>query len=474
MSKNCTGVGGEQTTVLNYAVLDSSEDLAVDIRDEILKNDWYLFLHKVFEMSDDEFDSLRSLFLEGHSILLNELQTKQRTMEDLPVEQIAAQLVGSLPLGESISNVDVPQFQAQLTSWWEPNLETVQTVVPGLSSNFFNDITPTGATEDDVNSMLASKEIVGYFVISNDVDTKDADLTFVARADTPRGQFLDLVNWFRSVSSDVLHKQRFEELGIEPNTQQLLLLRASFSTNDVVIEDPGSKLVPKSFYQYIYVAFPILLFLIFFAASIRLVANIVEEKSSKLADSLLASLSPINLMDGKLWGTALISLTVATVWVLLIPIFVTVVGRWTSYLDPTIIEYLFRPAIVLNFLLFLFLTYAMYGYFVVALTSRFSRLNNALSAVLYVQGAVLMLFVLPTVIIPFIPFKFIQDILSFFPPSTPFVLVARSGSLPDWPIYCGIIFVLVLCVLGSRALSGGLFTRGITDELRVSRKKLKE
>ena len=468
------GSRGAQTTVLNYAILDSSEELAVEIRDEILKNDWYLFLLTVFEMRDDEFDSVHPSFTEGNANLLNELQNWRKETKDFPVEQLAAQIVGLIPPSDRISNVAVLAFQTQLANLWKSNLPAVQIVVPELSTNFFKEITPAGAIEDDVNSMLASREIVGYFVIPSDVGTEGADLSFVARVDTPRGQFLDLVNWFRSVGSDVLHKQHFEHLGIAPSTQQLLLLRANFSTNDVVIEAPNSKLVPKSFYQFINVALPILLFLIFFVSSVRLVANIVEEKSSKLADSLLASLSPINLLDGKLWGTALISLTVATVWVLLIPIFVTVAGRWNSNVDPTIIEYLFRPTIVLNFLLFLLLTYAMYGYFIVAFTSRFSRLNNAVSAVLYVQFAVLTLFVFPTIFIPFIPFKFLQDILSFFPPSTPFVLVARSGSLPDWPIYCLIVFVLVLCVLGSRALSGSLFAGGITDELRVSRRKRRE
>lgn len=468
------GSRGDQTTILNYAILDSNEELVLKIHDEILKNDWYLFLLAVLEMKDEEFDSVRTFFTEGNASLLIELQKWKRTFEELPIEQLVAQLVGFLPPSDRMSNVDVSRFQVQLENWWKPNLKAVQRVVPELSTNFFNDITPPSANEDDVDSMLAAKEIIGYFVIPEDVGTDGANLTFVARVDTPRGQFLDLVNWFRSVGSDVLHKQRFEKLGIDPNTQQLLLLRANFATNEVVAENSSARLVPKSFYQFIYVALPILLFLIFFVSSLRLVANVVEEKSSKLADSLLANLSPINLLDGKLWGTALTSLTVAALWTLIIPIFVIVAGRWSSNVDPTIIGYLFQPVIVFNFLLFLFLAYALYGYFVVALTSRFSRLNNALSAALYVQGAVFLLFVLPTIIVPFIPFKFLQDVLSFFPLSTPFVLVARSGSLPDWPVYCAVVFVLVLCVLGSRALSGNLFAQGITDELRVSTRRRKK
>ena len=465
------GGKSDQTDCLYYAVLDPSEDLAYAIREEILKNDWYLFLLKVFEMTDAEFDSFRHSISEGDSGVPSDLENWRRIYANSSHEQLIAQLVGHVPSNDTYSNADISTFKAQLAKWWEMNLESFKAMVPMISSNFFDNVTPSNATKDDLDSMLASREIIGYFLIPNDVGTESAETKFITRLDTPRGQVLDLVNWYRSVGTDVLQKRHFKAQGIEPKTQQQLLLRANFETNDVVIEEPGSKLIPKRFYKIIYVALPISLFIVFFASSIRLVANIVEEKSSKLAESLLANLSPINLLDGKLWGTAMISLTVSTVWVVLIPLFVVITGRWLSNIDPTIMGLLFRPDVVLNFLLFLILTYALYGYFFVAFTSRFSRLNNAISAVLYVQFAVLFLFVLPTVIIPFITFKGLQDALSFFPLSAPFVMVARSGSLPDWPIYFAIVFVLVLCVLGSRALSGSLFARGIIDESRVSRTK---
>ena len=209
-----------------------------------------------------------------------------------------------MPQSDEFANFDEPTFLGQATRWWDSNLPAVQAAVPMLSTNFFNDVTPANATENDVNSMLALKEIIGYFVIPKDVGTESALTTFVARVDTPRGQFLDLVNWYRSIGTDVLQKQQFEKIGIEQKSQQQMLLRADFVTNDVVIEESESKLIPKSFYKFAYVALPILLFLVFFISSIRLVANIVEEKSNKLADSLLANLNPIHFMDGKLWGTA--------------------------------------------------------------------------------------------------------------------------------------------------------------------------
>ncbi|MXZ45359.1 MAG: ABC transporter permease [Gammaproteobacteria bacterium] len=400
--------------ILNYAVLDSTDELAADIREEILKNDWYLFLLKAFELNDDEFVSLRQSLGKGEAFITSEIETLRQRNDEIPIEQLVSQLVGFLPPSDKLSSVDIPGFRTRLANWWEVNLEAIKEVVPAISSNFFNDITNVDVQEDDVNLMLASKEIVGYFVIPEDFGAEGAEAEFVARVDTPRSQFLDLVNWYRSVGSDVLQKQQYEEIGVDPQTRQLLLLRADFETNDVVVEDSDSKIIPKSFYQFIYVALPLLLYFVFLGTSMRLVAIIVDEKTSKLADGLLANMSPVTLLDGKLWGTALLSLTVAAIWVVFIPIFVVVTGRWHSNVDPTILSYLFRPVVVLNFFLFLLLVYALYGYFIVAFTSRFSRLNNAMSAALYFQFGVLFLFVMPTVIVPFIPFKGLQDVLSFF------------------------------------------------------------
>lgn len=456
---------------LKYAVLDSSEALAVNVREEILKNDWYLFLLKVFEMNDDELISLQQSLGEGEAYISNDLELLRHRYDEIPIEQLVRQLVGFLPPDDKLSSVDILEFRTRLASWWEVNLEIIKEIVPAISVNFFNDITPVDAQEDDVNLMLASKEIIGYFVIPKDFGTEGAETEFIARVDTPQGQFLDLVNWYRSVGSDVLQKQQYEKIGVDPQTRQRLLLRADFETNDVVVEETGSMIIPKSFYQFIYVALPLLLYFVYLVTSTRLIAIIVDEKTSKLAESLLANMRPVTLLDGKLWGTALLSLTVATVWVVLIPILVVITGRWHSNVDPTFLSYLFRPVVVLNFFLFLLLVYALYGYFIVAFTSRFSRLNNAISAALYFQFGVLILFVVPTVIVPFIPFKGLQDVLSFFPLSTPFVMVARSGSLPDLPMYCAIVIVVVLCVIGSRALSTGMFARGLIDELRVSKSK---
>ena len=62
-----------------------------------------------------------------------------------------------------------------------------------------------------------------------------------------------------------------------------------------------------------------------------------------------------------------------------------------------------------------------------------------------------------------------QNVVSFFPPSTPFVMVARSASLPDWPLYIGIVGVMLVSIFVARAIAIRTFALGIVGEVRITR-----
>ena len=73
---------GGRTERLNYAVLDPGDELASEIREEVLENDWNLFLLTVFDMSDDEFDSFRQSINEGDSKVLQALENERQVVEN--------------------------------------------------------------------------------------------------------------------------------------------------------------------------------------------------------------------------------------------------------------------------------------------------------------------------------------------------------------------------------------------------------
>lgn len=317
--------------------------------------------------------------------------------------------------------------------------------------------------------MLASQEIIGYFVIPEIKDIDQRDFEFVTTSDVSQDVFLGLNSWYRTVATDVVRAHRLAAAGIDPSDHRMMLTRVKFTTSNIAVDTPNNFFSNATLRRYSYAALPVLLFLFLLGTTGRLVGNIAEEKSSKLADSLLASLDPTHLLDGKLWGAALISLSVLVPWAMFVPILVLSGGLLSVQFDTTFLELFLRVDVVVNFLLSFLLLYAFYGYLFIGFTSMFSRVTDAVNVLLLVTLVMSFVFVTPTIIfVAIFPIPAVQNVLSFIPFTMPFMMVARSGMLPDWSIYTVIVMLMVLSVFGSRALARVLFVRGISDETRIS------
>ena len=131
-------------------------------------------------------------------------------------------------------------------------------------------------------------------------------------------------------------------------------------------------------YQYI------LWFLVFIGATI-LMTNTVEEKSTKLVEVLLSDLDSVQLMDGKLIGSALTLLTVVGLWIFLISLPILVAASIGVPFLPQVAEFIqsgalnsmFNPLFVVNFVIFFVLGFAFYGYSLSALGSVCSNIREA-------------------------------------------------------------------------------------------------
>ncbi|MXZ55813.1 MAG: ABC transporter permease [Gammaproteobacteria bacterium] len=457
--------------VLSYGVFDPSESFSAEIRREIINNNSCLFLKSTLGMSAEDFEAFSDVHSDSHTSLVQELAVLRQQFDSMSTNMLVDQLLTRVELSEEISDVvEISILQERVKHWVVHNQTEIVESMPNLTSNLFREIPPLDNThsKDNLESMLARSEIIGYFVfpesISNDLD----HLHFVTTVRTPRREFIDLLNWYRSVAMDVLRKRRYEAEDIDSITQASLLQRVDVVPTDIEVSLTGTRITTEIFVRVLYIVLALLMYLVFLGGSVRLVANVVDEKSSKLVDNLLANLSPSHLLDGKLWGTAMISLTVMGLWVVLISILAFVTGRLDFNVNLDVFSILLQSTVVFNFILFLLLAYAFYGYLFVGLASLFSKLSNAINTFVGVGLGIGFLFVFPSLIVMFFnPFVWLQNLLSFIPLMSPFVMVARSGSLPGWGMYCTIVCILVLSIFASRALSNLMFKRGISSEVRV-------
>ena len=334
-----------------------------------------------------------------------------------------------------------------------------------------------------MQSMLNSNEISGYFIIPSNVLETSAGLQLVALQDTARSTVDELKIFYQSVLREVIREQKLtattrftsEELPrIEIRWNEIELDNVKHATNSLRYEGWGS---PASLESFVTKHLPVVVSLIVLTCVVFsgpvFALSTLEERSSKLADALLASTNSKLLFDAKIWGGTAGFLTILCCWLVFRVVYLLVV---TPDMPFEVLPNL-HMVHLLHWSLFLLLAFAFYGYIVVALGSMCNNQNDLIACAipLYLVFSI-------TIIVVFglfeNPTSLSASILSFFPPFTSFIMIGRTGVLPPWPIYLTISALLLVSVIGVREIGSSFFSRafllekkpqGVKDIVRIVR-----
>ncbi|MDQ0158245.1 ABC transporter permease [Alkalibacillus salilacus] len=213
-------------------------------------------------------------------------------------------------------------------------------------------------------------------------------------------------------------------------------------------EDPFENGIPALFGGIVLFSIVITGMMIFQSAS--------QEKKEKVAEIVLSSVTPNELMQGKIIGYFALGLIQVTAWmVFIIPLALYLVD------DIPIMEYLLTPQLLL-FVLIAILGYLLFASLFVGLGAT---LEDASSGSNF-QGMVMMLPFLPVVLIgPILadPNGLAAQIGTFIPFTSPAVLLIRLALIDQWPwveILIGLAILIVSIWLFMK-LAGKIFKVGI-------------
>lgn len=174
----------------------------------------------------------------------------------------------------------------------------------------------------------------------------------------------------------------------------------------------------------------ILLFIGIIAGGQILMTSTVAEKSNRVIEVLLAAVSPVELMWGKLLGQLGVGLLIMAAYVGL-GLLALVQYAMIGLIDPMLLVYL---------VVFYLLAYLVYGALMMAIGAAVSQMADAQS----LMGPVMILLVAPYALVPMIgqnPSSTLSVVMSFVPPINSFAILARlaSGSpVPAWQIVASV------------------------------------
>ncbi len=197
--------------------------------------------------------------------------------------------------------------------------------------------------------------------------------------------------------------------------------------------------------------FVLLLFLTIVTVSQALVTNTIEEKSNRVIEVLLSSVSPFQLMAGKIVGTCAVGLTLMAIW--------ATAGLSGLALKGISVVSGAQLGLCLVFYLLGFLFFAS---FMVAIGSVCNTLKEAQNLLAPVMAILTLSFMFVFAVMKE-PNGTLARVLSLVPLSSPFMMMLRIGSTPPpppWEIAAS-VGILVLSVALVMRAAARVFRIGI-------------
>ncbi len=300
--------------------------------------------------------------------------------------------------------------------------------------------------------LVAAKKIDVLLYIPADVDSS-LRVDFYARnvAD------LDLTRRFTNEISSILSRQRLLAAGIQPELVESLTKPVKLSTIKITKEGKESKsgFVQEYFGTFIFIFFLYLTLILYGSGILR---SIIQEKNSRIVETILSGSNSFQYMAGKIMGTGLVSLTQYLIW--------GIVGIallfWGSAYYPESAKYLhFNPLTLLYFIVFFVLGYLLYS----VLYAAVGAVSNSEQEAQNLAYPVTLSLAIPLVLVSYLvktPNSTLSLILSQIPLFSPIVMFARINlaNPPLWEILLSIL-ILILTIAATIWFVAKIFRIGI-------------
>ena len=312
----------------------------------------------------------------------------------------------------------------------------------------------------ELSNQIRAQQLYAFVELPKDIFDSNSKTAAVFCSENPAVS--EARRWIRGTVQEIVRSERFRTSGIDKAAVDAANSPVRFDRVGLWTEVKSSDGTPgqaksseakdELTAMFLPMGILMLMFMVIFLAAQPAMESVLEEKSQRIAEVLLGSASPFQLMAGKLIGVAGSSITVFAIYMSGAFIFANQKGY---------LEY-FPFEILPWFIVFQICGVLFYSSIFMAVGASVSQLKEAQSMLLPVW----LIMMLPM----FVWFNVVRDpnstfaiASSLFPPSTPTMMVLRLAtgtSIPIWQPILGVIGSIAataLCVY----LAGRIFRVGI-------------
>jgi ABC-2 type transport system permease protein len=203
-----------------------------------------------------------------------------------------------------------------------------------------------------------------------------------------------------------------------------------------------------------------LLWTAIFTVAQMLLNNTTEEKSTRVIEVLLSSVTPGELMFGKLLGIGAVGLTMVSMWILSFIGVLSLARGPEVEVAQALTKVMYKPELLMAFSGYFILGYFMYaGVFLAA-----GSIVNSIKEAQNLMGPIMLVMMVPLFTMYFVaqdPNGPLARVLSWIPFYTPFLMMNRAAASPPLFDIVGTLAVLTVTCAVIVWISGRIFRIGI-------------
>jgi len=272
----------------------------------------------------------------------------------------------------------------------------------------------------------------------------------------------DVRDWLRDPINNHLRRLRLGDAGIDESQIPDLFHWSWVSAKGLLeVDEEGNIIDAGASNEIRAIGVPLVMMMLMFMMSMMgampQLSAVMEEKTQRIVEVILGSITPFQFMLGKILGGLAVALTSTLVYL----------GGGTAFMQwrgfEAYIPYDILPWFVVNLIILLFMLGAM-------MTSLGSVANDAKDAQSLSFPAMFPMMIPMFIMVPVLkePLSSFATIVSLIPPFTPMVMTLRLASpvtIPAWQPWAGLIGVILFTLLvvwgGARIFRAAILMQGV-------------
>jgi ABC-2 type transport system permease protein len=335
--------------------------------------------------------------------------------------------------------------------------EARNSLVLGKQAQFSGECIPAEGNFDELRLALSDRVRSGDLFAFVELDPGEGDRPIALAYHSDDSTYDDLREWLAMSASDALREQRLRAIGADPEV--IAKLTAPVRALDIGLwtRGPGGTIeaarpVDQVRTRIVPLILVMMIFMVVVITSPQLLYSVLEEKMSRISEVLLGSLTPFELMLGKLLGSVGVNFVLVGVY-LGGALGVAAYLGYGSLVPPELFAWLF---------LYLLMAVFLFGSMFIAVGAACSELKDAQS----LMTPVMLVTMLPIMVVSVVlraPNSPLSIGLSLFPTASPFLMLLRLAMHPPPPLWqtaLSVALTLATSILGVWA-AGKIFRVGV-------------